>query len=71
MGNFVNMFVGVSKDDLSGYSTLMLVSLIVAPLGFAKIYLIPLKEDIDEATKQREIEEVEEGKERAKRRAAR
>merc|ERR1711918_228513 len=33
IGNFINNFVGVSKDDLSGYSTLMLVALCLHPIG--------------------------------------
>ena len=52
MGNFVNLFVGVNKDDLSGYSTLILVQLCCSPIGFLLIYLIPLKDDIDESQKQ-------------------
>ena len=51
MGNLVNLFVGVSKDDLSGYPTLCLVALCFAPFGFLLIYLIPLKDDIEEAQK--------------------
>ena len=49
LGNFVNLFVGVNKDDLSGYSTLMLIALICSPIGFALVFLIPLKKDIDES----------------------
>jgi Na+/melibiose symporter-like transporter len=47
MGAWINnQFVGVNKDDQSGYSTLALISLILAPLGFAIVFLIPKKEDI-------------------------
>ena len=48
MGNFINGFVGVTKDDLSGYSTLMLIALCVTPIAFANAFLIPLKEYVDE-----------------------
>lgn len=57
MGNFVNLFVGVNKDDLSGYSTLILVQLCCSPIGFLLIYLIPLKDEIDESQKQQIIDE--------------
>lgn len=64
MGNFVNSFVGVNKDDLSGYPTLMLVSLCCAPIGFATIFLIPTQEAIDQSQKERDEMDAEEAKQR-------
>lgn len=44
MGAWINnQFVGVNKDDLSNYSTLMLISFIASFLGFAILPLIPKK----------------------------
>ena len=42
VGNFINSFVGVTKDDLSGYSTLILIQFIMSFIGFALLPLIPL-----------------------------
>jgi len=41
VGAFINTFVGVTKDDLSGYATLMLIATIASFIGFALIPLIP------------------------------
>lgn len=55
MGAFINnQFVGVNKDDQSGYSTLCLINLCTAPIGFLLLFLIPLKRDIEITNKQRE-----------------
>lgn len=47
-GSFLNLkYVGVNKDDLSGYSTLCLFTLIGSVLTFATLPLVPLKEQIE------------------------
>lgn len=71
IGNFINSFVGVTKDDLSGYSTLMLIGFIMSPLGIAYAFLIPLREFCDEQAKIREEDEKKEDEERQKRRQER
>ena len=43
-----NKFVGVTADDLSGYSTLCAIGIITSFLGFFVVPLIPLKDDINE-----------------------
>lgn len=44
MGSFINKeFVGVTRNDLSGYSTLMLISLIFTLIVFPLLFLIPNK----------------------------
>ena len=49
MGTWINyQFVGVSKDDLSNYSTLILIEFIGRCLAFALIPLIPTKKQIIE-----------------------
>lgn len=49
IGTFINyQFVGVNKNDLSNYSTLILIQLIGNLLTFALIPLIPTKEMIEE-----------------------
>ena len=54
MGAWINyQFVGVSKDDQSGYPTLCLISFFCAFIGFALLPLIPLKESIDKANEER------------------
>lgn len=56
MGAWINnQFVGVNKDDLSGYPTLMLISFFTAFLGFALLPLIPKKADIEESNQERAI----------------
>jgi len=56
MGAWINyQFVGVTKDDQSGYPTLCLITLILAPIGFALILLIPKKADIDKANEERDL----------------
>lgn len=60
IGNAINSFIGVNKDDLSGYSTLMLIALCMTPLGFANAFFIPLKEYVDEQMSIREQEDKEE-----------
>jgi hypothetical protein len=59
MGSWINnQFVGVNKDDLSGYSTLCLIAFFCAFIGFALLPLIPKKAQIEENDKNREIEEA-------------
>ena len=61
IGAWINyQFVGVNKDDQSGYPTLCLITLCLAPIGFALVFLIPKKEDIDKANIERQEEEREE-----------
>jgi hypothetical protein len=43
-----NKFVGVTADDLSGYSTLCAIGIMTSFLGFFVVPLIPLKDDINE-----------------------
>ena len=64
MGNLVNSFVGVNKDDLSGYPTLMLIALLTAPIGFANNLLIPTQESINASQKERDELDAEEDKKR-------
>jgi MFS family permease len=46
-GTFINHhFVGVNKNDQSGYSTLVLIALIGSILTFALLPLIPMKKQI-------------------------
>lgn len=72
MGSFVNsQFVGVTKDDQSGYPTLMLIAFICSFLGFALLPLIPMKKDIEELREQRDKEEKEELEQRRKRKEER
>ena len=72
MGALVNSeFVGVDKDDQSGYATLMLVMLLTAPLGFSTLNLIPLKKEIAKAKKVRDKEDAKELKKSMKRKAQR
>ena len=72
MGNLVNsQFVGVNKDDQSAYATLMLITLITAPLGFSLLPLIPLKKDISRAKKIRDKEDAKELKKSMARKAKR
>ena len=61
MGAWINrQFVGVSKDDESGYPTLMLIVFFASFLGFALLPLILMKKDLEELRIQREKEEEEE-----------
>ena len=72
VGSFINaQFVGVNKDDLSGYPNLMLISFICSFIGFALLPLIPLQEDLDEAAAIREEQAKKEAQERQDRREAR
>lgn len=49
IGSFINsQFVGVNKDDQSGYPTLMLIAFICSFLGFALLPLILMKKDLEE-----------------------
>lgn len=53
VGSFINaQFVGVNKDDQSGYSTLMLINVFTSLLGFALLPLIPKKSQIEESQKE-------------------
>jgi hypothetical protein len=55
MGSWINyQFVGVTKDDQSGYATLMLISFICSFFGFALLPLIPKKAAIEESNLERE-----------------
>ena len=60
-GSLINaQFVGVNKDDQSGYSTLCLISLICAFLNFALLPLVALRKDIRKANRERRaLEEVQ------------
>lgn len=54
VGAFVNYeFVGVTKDDLSGYPTLMLIATFCALIGFALIPIIPTSKVIRQNKRQR------------------
>lgn len=69
MGAWINnQFVGVTKDDQSNYSTLMLINIICAPIGYILLFLIPLRKQIYENNLKRERLEIEEIKESFKRR---
>jgi hypothetical protein len=58
MGALINdQFVGVNKDDLSGYSTLCLISFFCAFIGFALLPLIPTKAQIEESQAKREADD--------------
>ena len=47
IGTLINYeFVGVDKDDQSGWNTLTLIKLGSSFIGFALVFLIPLKRDI-------------------------
>jgi len=49
IGVYINKkFVGVTADDLSGYSTLCAIGIMTSFLGFFVVPLIPLKDDITE-----------------------
>ena len=61
LGTWINyQFVGVSKDDISGYPTLCLISFCCSFIGFALLPLIPLKKDIEDANYWREKQEFDE-----------
>ena len=46
-GSFINrQFVGVTKDDMSGYSTLILIAFIGSIIFFVAIFLIPTKKQV-------------------------
>lgn len=51
-----NHFVGVTKDDQSGYPTLCLISLCCQPIGFILLFLIPLRRDIEWANRRRQMD---------------
>lgn len=56
MGSWINyQFVGVTKDDQSGYSTLCLISFICSFLGFLLLPLIPLRKDVRKSNRERKI----------------
>lgn len=72
MGSWINyQFVGVTKDDQSGYSTLCLISFICSFIGFALLPLIPLRKDIRKSNRQRKEEEAVLKKESDERKAKR
>ena len=49
----------------------MLIAVCLEPIGFAVAFLIPLREFVDGAVKEREEEEAKEAEERLKRRQER
>jgi hypothetical protein len=58
MGSWINyQFVGVTKDDQSGYSTLCLISFICSFLGFLLLPLIPLRKDVRKSNRERRAQE--------------
>jgi len=72
MGSWINyQFVGVSKDDQSGYSTLCLISFFCSFFGFALLPLIPKKAAIEESNKEREAQAALDKKASNKRREER
>jgi len=72
MGSWINyQFVGVTKDDQSGYSTLCLISFICSFIGFALLPLIPLRKDIRKSNRDRKEEEAVLKKESDERKAKR
>ena len=72
MGSLINsQFVGVDKDDQSGYPTLALISFFCSFIGFALLPLIPKKDAIDKSNKEREEKEILDKKEAYKRREER
>jgi hypothetical protein len=76
MGSWINyQFVGVTKDDQSGYSTLCLISFICSFIGFALLPLIALRKDIRKANRERkakeEVEKMESDERKGKRLEAR
>lgn len=47
VGAFINyQFVGVTKEDMSHYSTLTIIAFVCAFIGFALLPLIPLRKDL-------------------------
>ena len=47
MGTWINyQFVGVNKNDLSGYPTLCLIAFILSLFAFALLPLIPTKQQV-------------------------
>lgn len=72
MGSWINyQFVGVTKDDQSGYSTLCLISFICSFIGFALLPLIPLRKDIRKSNRDRKEKEAIEKKASDERKAQR
>lgn len=65
MGTFINHeFVGVNKKDLSGYSTLTLISLISSILVLALLPLVPTRKQLREwkEARKQSIEDKKEGR---------
>lgn len=72
MGSWINyQFVGVTKDDQSGYSTLCLISFISSFIGFALLPLIPLRKDVRKSNRERRAIEIIEKKASLERKAKR
>ena len=70
MGSWINsQFVGVTKDDQSGYSTLCLISFICSFIGFALLPLIALRKDIRKANRERKAKDEQEEMESKERKA--
>ena len=69
MGSWINyQFVGVTKDDLSGYPTLALISFFCSFIGFALLPLIPTKEALDKSKIERHQQAIVNKKESQERR---
>ena len=65
MGTWINyQFVGVNKNDLSGYSTLCLIAFICSLFNFFLLFLIPTKAQLKEWKEERKKEEEERAIER-------
>ena len=59
LGAFINYeFVGVTKEDLSKYSTLCLIALICAFIGFALLPLVPLRQEVRKYQRDRYAQEL-------------
>ena len=72
VGSWINYeFVGVNKNDLSGYPTLCLIAFFGALLSFALLPLVPTKTNIREWRKTRFKQDEERSKNRERRRMER
>lgn len=60
MGAFINYkFVGVTKEDMSKYSTLCLIAFLCAFIGFALLPLVPLRKEVRKHQRDRYARELE------------
>lgn len=47
VGNFINhQFVGVNKNDLSGYPTLMFIAFVFSFFNYALLFLVPMRKQL-------------------------